>query len=462
MDRSLPPRIATPVPGPRTRALGRRLRAVESRNVTFLGPDFPVFWTRASGANVEDADGNRFLDLIGAFGVQVAGHAHPRITEAICGQATRLPHGMGDVHPPEVKVEFLEALAEHLPWGGESRSVLASAGSEAVEIALKTALLATGRPGIVAFEGGYHGLTLGALATTERDDFRRPFAPRLYEGVRFVPFPAPGRQDDALAALARALAAEPPVGAVILEPIQGRGGVRVPPPGALAEVARLAREAGALVVYDEVFTGVARTGDFLALEHEGVVPDLVCLGKALGGGLPLSACAGPREVMDAWPTSPGEALHTSTFLGHPLACAAGRTLLEVVREEGLVARARELGTLLRAALAADARLEVRGRGAFLGFAPAGGGEEAAEFGVRVAEAALRRGVIVLPAGRHGEVVELSPPLVLSDEGARLGAELLLESVAEVLAGDGPAGGGPAGDESAGDDGGGDTPGAPAV
>ncbi|MGD8362160.1 MAG: aminotransferase class III-fold pyridoxal phosphate-dependent enzyme, partial [Gemmatimonadota bacterium] len=158
--------------------------------MTHLTPAFPVFWDSACGTNVRDVDGNVFLDLTGAFGVSVAGHRNPLITQEIRDQAERLVHGMGDVHPPAKKVELLEALARIVPWA-DSRAILGSSGSEAVEAALKTALLATRRPGIVAFEGAYHGLTLGSLAVTEREDFREPFRKRLYPGVRFVPFPEP-------------------------------------------------------------------------------------------------------------------------------------------------------------------------------------------------------------------------------------------------------------------------------
>lgn len=439
---SLLPHLPVPPPGPATRALARRLRAVESRNVTFLGDDFPVFWTEARGANVRDADGNVYLDLTGAFGVALAGHAHPRITEAIRRQAGILIHAMGDVHPAEVKVRLLERLGGLTPWD-DPRTVLASAGSEAVEAALKTALLATGRPGIVAFEGSYHGLTLGALATTARDDFRNPFRPRLYPGVRFVPFPT--EEEDlvrSLDALDRALeagdAARHSVGAVIVEPIQGRGGVRVPPPGFLEGVAGRARDAGALFILDEVFTGMGRTGDLFAFQHEGVAPDLLCLGKALGGGLPLSACIGPAAIMDAWPESTGEALHTSTFLGHPLACASALAFFDVLDAEDLPGRSRVAGDQLRSLL--EEELEgvphvgpVRGRGLLLGVELLGspgaetGGSGPAPWpggGARMATAALREGLLVLPAGERGEVVELTPPALVGDGQLRWATEAL--------------------------------------
>ena len=176
---SLLPRIETPPPGPRSLNLAQRLSQVESRNITHLTPDFPVFWEEAGGSNVRDVDGNVYLDLTGAFGVSAAGHNPPAVVEGIRAQAGCLMHGMADVLPPAKKVEFLEALIGLGPWP-DPRVILGSSGSEAVEAALKTALLVTGRPGVLAIEGAYHGLTSGPLATTHREEFRGPFLSRLY------------------------------------------------------------------------------------------------------------------------------------------------------------------------------------------------------------------------------------------------------------------------------------------
>jgi 4-aminobutyrate aminotransferase/(S)-3-amino-2-methylpropionate transaminase len=433
---------------------------VESRNVTWTGERFPVFWDAARGANVRDVDGNVYVDLTAAFGVSLAGHAHPRIVEAVTEQSGRLVHGMGDVHPPAIKVLLLERLAALAPWGG-ARGVLASAGSEAVEVALKTAQLRTGRAGILAFEGAYHGLTLGALATTGRAYFRSPFAERLFGGVAFAPFPdprdGPKAAERALDAVERALAHGAPngdpVGAVIVEPVQGRAGVRLPPDGFLAGVTERARAAGAVIVADEVFTGAGRCGEFIVSERFGLEPDLVCLGKAIGGGLPLSACVGRADVMDAWPPSPGEALHTSTYLGHPLGCAAALAHLELL-EEGVLERARALGDdllrRLRAALAGTTGVgEVRGAGLLLGIelveGERGGGSGGRQGGangaagrlpsggaaVRAAHAALAEGFLVLPAGEEGHVVELSPPTCLTVEQVEAAVAALARVVSRV-------------------------------
>lgn len=413
---------------PADRDWAGRLARVECRNVTDVR-HAPPFWTEARGPRVRDVAGKVFLDFTGAFGVALAGHRHPLVEARLRSQAGRLLHGMGDIHPPAVKVEFLEALAAILPWP-ESRIIPGLSGSDAVEAALKTAQLATGRPGIVAFAGSYHGLTLGALATTHRDHFRTPFSERLADQVRFVPFPAPpSGAVGVLGTVTRLLdgASPVPVGAVIVEPIQGRAGVRIPPPGFLAELAGIVAERGALLIADEIFTGMGRTGTNFACDQEGVTPDLVCLGKALGGGMPLSACCGPVEVMNAWPSSTGEAIHTSTFLGNPMSCAAGLGFLEALAGDDLAGRARRLGAealsfLSEALNGCDRVAAVRGRGLMLGV------EMRDASGPDVTRRALERGLIVLPAGERGEVVELTPPAILTRDELRAGLEILVAAI----------------------------------
>ena len=443
---ALPSLVAQP-PGPRSRAFGERLRSVESRNVTYLSEDFPVFWEEARGSNVRDVDGNVYVDFTAAFGVSFAGHRHPRIQRALAEQSGRLIHGMGDVHPPALKLELLERLSALAPWE-ETRTVLGSSGSEAMEAALKTAELSTGRSGIIAFEGGYHGLTVGSLAVTARRDFREPFRARVHQGVAFAPFPQREREAEvALAEVQRLLSEGIPVqgdqpreavGAVVVEPVQGRAGVRIPPSGFLGRLAELTRADGSLLIFDEIFTGLGRTGVVFEHEREGVLPDLVCLGKALGGGLPLSACLGSREVMDAWPESGGAALHTSTFLGHPLSCATALAFLDVLESEKLVARSLDLGErivgrLNEALSTLTGVRQVRGRGLLIGIEL--GSEEggpAPGVGARVAEAALGRGLLVLPAGGQGEVVQIAPPAVSSDAQVDFGIYCLVETISEAL------------------------------
>jgi 4-aminobutyrate aminotransferase/(S)-3-amino-2-methylpropionate transaminase len=419
----LAPSLVTAVPGPRSRALGARLARVESRNVTGQEPTAPIFWERALGANVWDVDGNRYVDLCAGFGVANAGHSHPRIAAAVAEQSERLLHAMGDLQPAAVKVELLDALASLFPGGCEARAVLGSSGSDAVEIALKTAMLATGRPGVIAFAGAYHGLALGALDATWRPLFREPFRERLPHATVFARFG--DLRDVERAAAASAL----PIGAVIVEPIQGRGGERIPPAGFLRELRELCTRERWLLVADEVYTGFGRTGRYFACDHEGVVPDLLCVGKGLASGMPISACLGLAAVMDAWPPARGEAIHTQTFLGHPPGCAAALANLAVLREEKLVERSGELGVRalarLRAALAGRRGIaDVRGRGLLLGIEC-----ESAERALGACGRALARGVICAASGDALEVVSITPPL-------SIGADVLdaaLELVAECLA-----------------------------
>lgn len=439
------PDIRVPPPGPASKALAARLARVESRNITFLADDWPVFWEEAVGGNVRDADGNVYLDLTSAFGVSLLGHAPAPVLRALTEQS-KLIHGMGDIHPPVKKLELLEALADVSPWP-DTKAVLAGSGSEAVEAALKTARLASGRPGVLAFEGGYHGLTLGSLAATERPHFRRGFEERLYGGVAFAPYPDSLRDEDAdgrrsLEAVGRFLEEGAPngdpIGTVVIEPVQARGGCRVPPEGFLAELSRMARKAGAVVVADEIFTGLGRCGVMFASERLGLEADVICVGKALGGGIPISACLGPAEVMDAWPPSDGEAIHTSTFLGHPLACAAAVEVLHEIREGTVQADAERVGAELlrglRETLGSHPAVgEIRGVGLLLGvdLVEADGRAPAAGAGAHVARRALAEGLILLPAGDPGHVVELTPPVTLTDEQVSFTVETLARVIHEV-------------------------------
>ena len=423
LPETLAPALVGAVPGPRSRALAARLARVESRNVTALEP-VPIFWERARHANLWDVDDNRYVDLTAAFGVANVGHAHPDVVHAVAHQAETLLHGMGDVHPARVKVELLEKLASIYPRGlGSSggaagapdvRGVLSSSGSDAVETAIKTAMLATGRAGILAFEGAYHGLSFGALDCTWRSDFKAPFSARLPGATRFARY---GDLDDVRRTADRPGEA---IGAVLVEPIQGRGGERVPPDGFLTGLRALCDERGWLLIADEIYTGLGRTGARFACDHEGVVPDLLCIGKGLASGMPLSACLGLARCFDAWPRSTGEALHTQTFLGHPASCAAALASLAVSERWELPARASVLGTtvlehLSRRLAGASAVAEVRGRGLMIGIECA-----RPEIAHVATQAMLERGYVLLPSGPEGRVLSLTPPLSIG-AGALLAA-----------------------------------------
>jgi acetylornithine/succinyldiaminopimelate/putrescine aminotransferase len=302
---------------------------------------------------------------------------------------------MGDVHPNELKLKLARELVG-LTFGrwnkSEGRVIFANSGAEAVEVATKTAAIHTKRPGIIAFEGAYHGLTYGALDTTWRADFRSPFSKQLGHFTAHVPF---GRLPD--------VAKIQDFGAVIVEPIQGRGGIVVPPNDFLPRLRRFCDDHGLVLILDEIYTGFCRTGRWFACEHSGVVPDLVCVGKAMAGGFPISACIGSAKVMDSWPESRGEAIHTSTFMGNPLGCAAALASVGEMKRLKLDARSRELGDWLAARLARIGK--VRGRGLMLGLE--------VDNAVPIIEKLLQRGVLALPEGSQSEVLGLTPPLVIT-------------------------------------------------
>ena len=370
----------------------------------------PIVWVEACGANVIDADGNRYVDLTSGFGAAFVGHRHPRVVAALKRQADRLLHALGDLHPSDVKIELLERLCALAPWS-HTRGMLSLSGADAVTAALKTAVMATGKTGVVAFEGGYHGLTYGPLAVSGfAKRFREPFEEQLQSGVHFARWPEPEvGLDAALQALPRDWNA---IGAVIVEPIQGRAGVRLPPPGFLEALKRMCEQNQALLIVDEVFTGVGRCGAWWRSVDEGVTPDVICVGKALGGGLPVSACLASDDVMRAWGTPEREAIHTGTFYGDPLGASAALATIELIEREQLAQRAAERGDAFASALRAE-RLpgvsEVRHAGLMLGLQLQHPGHA-----LTITRALLEHGYLVLPAGTSADVLQLSPPVTVSE------------------------------------------------
>ncbi len=420
------PEVITEIPGPESRRLAGELRRHESRNVTYVNKEWPVFWDRAEGVNVWDVDGSRYLDLTSAFAVAGLGHGRRELVEVMRKQAGILLHGMGDVHPTRLKGELCARLSEvtFSRWGaGDGKVVLSNSGFEAVETALKTAVLETGRKGILAFEGGYHGLGYGALLPGGFEKFRQPFASQLASLTQWLPCPRSG--DDLAGTKKRLDALEArTIGVVIVEPIQGRGGILIPPAGFLALLREWCDEQGVLLIADEIYTGFGRTGALFACEHEGVVPDLICLGKALSGGFPISACVGKADIMDAWPESTGEALHTSTFLGHPVGCAMALEALRLHQDpetgQAVHRVERVLGSALRE-LRFEGLQEVRGCGAMWGV-EVGDGAEAN----RIVLGMLRKGFLLLAGGPEGKVLSFTPPFEISEQEVEACVKLLAE------------------------------------
>lgn len=462
------PLIKTQVPGPASEALIDELartecpaitaRRARRRRETGVGQD-PIVWEQALGANVQDVDGNVFVDLTAAFAVCGLGHRHPKVVEAAHRQLDTLIHAMGDVYPSRAKIELGRALAQVMP-GELEQSILGLSGASAVEAALKTAAIHTGKPGVIAFWGGYHGLSYGALAPTAyRKNFREPFLGQLNPHMIHVPYPdtyrppfglgfdTPAAQvGQVVLGYIRQLLTHPAtgaqgIGAILIEPLQGRGGEVEAAPGFLKGLREIADEFGLVLIFDEIYTGFARTGHMFACEHDGVLPDIMCVGKALGGGFPISAAVGTAKVMGAWGESKGEAVHTSTFLGNPLGCAMATASLQVLSSQGWPQQVFDKGQALRQRLEAlQARFghvigAVRGRGLMLGLDLVKDVQTRAPDGalaIGLMDYCLKRGYLVLPSGIDGHVLAICPPFVISQ--AQLdGFMAVLEEGLEALA-----------------------------
>jgi 4-aminobutyrate aminotransferase len=417
------------------RAASERVTEARARYVARGATTPELVVAEAEGSRIVDVDGNSFLDFAGGIGCQNTGHRHPAVVEAIKEQVDRYLHQCFIVGTYEPYVEVCRQLAELSPCGqGEQRSFLVSTGAEAVENAVKISRAATGRPAVVVFDYAFHGRTLLAMTMTSKVvPYKRgfgPFAPEVYR----VPAPYPYRgvsSDDAIERLEHLFKADvdpETVACVVLEPVQGEGGFIAMPPDYPARLQEICRKHGILYVDDEVQSGVGRTGKMWAIEHyEGVEPDLLVSGKSIGGGLPLAGVTGRAEIVDA--------VHVGglggTFAGNPLSCAAAVAVLDIVSDPDFLARARELGSHMRARLEEMANDhpeigEVRGLGPML----------ALEFVERtpdranvVVSAAFERGVVLLSCGLYGNVIRLLPPLTIAEAEVDEGLAVLEESLA---------------------------------
>jgi acetylornithine/LysW-gamma-L-lysine aminotransferase len=368
-------------------------------------PKRPIALVRGQGARVWDADGREYIDCIAGHGVASLGHCHPTVTAAIQEQAELLVTCSETLYNDQ-RAALLAELAAHVP-GDLSRAFLCNSGAEAVEGAIKITRLFTGRPGVVATMRGFHGRTLGALSATWNQKYRKPFTP-LVPGFSHVPF-------NDLEAMAAHVTED--TAAVLVEVVQGEGGVRLGDADYFRGLRRLCDERGALLIVDEIQTGLGRTGCWFAYEHVGITPDLLCLGKAIGGGLPMGAVLW-RKALGTLPAG----VHGSTFGGNPLVCAASRSVLRTLAEEDLPARAASLGQEFMAGLRGiESPLvrEVRGRGLMVGV-------ELRRRVTPVLKQLMGRGVLALPAGPT--VVRFLPPLVI--EEAEL--QVVLETLRDVL------------------------------
>ena len=428
--------LATPVPGPRSQELHARKLASVSAGI---GTMLPVYVDRAGGGILVDVDGNHLIDFGSGIAVTTVGNAAPEVAAAVQRQVADFTHTCFMVTPYEEYVAVCEKLAELTPGDHEKRSVLLNSGAEAVENAVKIARHHTGRDGIVVLEHAYHGRTNLTMALTAKNmPYKHrfgPFAGEVHRAPMAYPYRWPGGPEacaeeafDAFVATVSTQVGAENCAAVLVEPIQGEGGFIVPPPGWLARVADWCREHGVLLVADEIQTGFARTGDWFACDHEGVVPDLVTTAKGMAGGLPLAGVTGRAEVMDS--------VHVGglggTYGGNPVACAAALAAIAIMESDDLCGRARDLEAIFRPRLEALAERhpdrvgDVRGRGAMLAVELVSDGPGRTPdpaLTAAVHRACSAQGLVTLTCGTYGNVFRFLPPLTIGDDLVQEGLDL---------------------------------------
>ncbi|MGH7407087.1 MAG: aspartate aminotransferase family protein [Candidatus Methylomirabilales bacterium] len=426
---------------------GSKIEALRARDQDSVAPAVyrhtPLAFSRGEGVYLFDLDGRRYLDFAAGIATCNVGHCHPRVVEAIRDQAARLIHPCDHVGLYEAYVQFSERIRSLCPGAlREGKVLLVNSGTEAIEGALKLARVATGRQGVIAFLGAFHGRGQGALSvTTSKSAYRRGLA-GLLAGTAYALYPGAFPELEGGDALGTALAfletltktVLPPedLAAVLVEPILGEGGYIVPPDGFLLALRGFCDRHGALLIADEIQTGWARTGRLFAVEHWGVTPDIMTLAKATGGGLPLGAIVARRDVMDRWPP----AAHGTTFGGNPVACRAGLATIAVILEEDLAGNAERLGAHVRNALEGTrsrtpALAAVRGKGLMLGAVLRGpSGEPAVSETAAVIAAAAEGGLVLTKCGDN--VLRISPPLILTGEQADEGLAILAKALEQVF------------------------------
>lgn len=439
--------IRTEIPGPRSKALMRRRQAALPRALSHATP---IFAASAAGSHVTDVDGNVYLDLAGGIGVMNVGHSQPAVVDAVKKQVERFTHTCFSVAPYESYIALAERLAAITPGKFAKKTFLVNSGAEAVENAVKIARHATGRPGVMVFEDGFHGRTLFALSLTSKvSPYKVGFGP-FASGILRVPYAYcyrcpvsrtfPECEFECVHSIEqyfRRYADPKSIAAVVVEPVLGEGGFVVPPVGFLTELAALCRKYGILIIADEVQTGFGRTGRMFACEHEGLEPDLLVIAKSLAAGFPLAAIVGRADLMDG----PVEGGLGGTYVGNPVACAAALAVLDLFESGDFLARAESIGVRIEARAKEWASRfafvgDVRRRGAMVAVelvrnratkAPA------KEETQQIVRHAYEHGVLLIAAGTFGNVIRFLAPLVMTDDELDEALDVMTSCFAGVVA-----------------------------
>lgn len=432
------------IPGEKSRALLARRQASVARGVSAT---MNVFAAKAEGAIIEDVDGNRFIDFAGGIGTMNVGHVRPEVAQAISEQAHKFIHTCFAVMMYEPYVALAERLATLTPGNFPKKALFLNSGAEAVENAVKIARYATGRPAIITFDNAFHGRTLMTMTLTAKvKPYKHRFGPYAPEVYR-APYPYPYRMNmtpeqashfclQELERMFNGEVAPDEVAAVIIEPVQGEGGFMISPPGFLRDLKAICEKHGILFIADEIQSGFCRTGKMFAVEHDGVIPDLVTIAKSMGAGMPISGVVGRADIMDAPP--PGTL--GGTYSGNPVACAAALAVLDIYEQEDLATRSRQIGqAVLERFDTLQKRYQiigdVRGLGGMVAMElvkERSTREPDAQTTGAILAAAHRRGLVLIRAGMYDNVIRILVPLTVTDAQLQEGLDILEAAFTEVV------------------------------
>ncbi|MBN1257412.1 MAG: aspartate aminotransferase family protein [Planctomycetes bacterium] len=442
------PKMKTAAPGPKSKKVCKQLEKYESPSSSFIkAGKIPVIWREGKGANIEDVDGNVYVDLTSGFCVAGIGHCNPKVVEAIQKQAGILLHSQGILNPNEPRAELVKKIAEITPKG-LNKTILVNTGAEAVELAMKTARVYNQRSTVMAFQGGFHGKTYGALAVTARRQYRAAFEPIGLPRVH-APYPycyrCPFDKEASTCCnfcakylenlLDNDSSGVSDISAIILELIQGHDGWIVPPKEFVKKLREICTKRKILLIADEIITGFGRTGEWFASNYFGIVPDIMIVAKGIAGGFPISAVIGKNEIMDAW----GPAMHSSTFLGNPVGTAACLAAIKEIESQKYVEVSRKKGAEIKKLLYKLQEKhpiigDVRGVGMMMGVelvkdritkVPAT--KETAE----IVKMMQSQGVIVNQGGTSGNVLKMSPPFVITPAQIKVAFQILDDCISKV-------------------------------
>lgn len=429
-------KLLTKIPGPNSKKFISKLSKLEAPGLTLMDTDLSIVWEKSSGTKILDVDGNEYIDFASGLNVANVGHTNQEVLKPVREQLDLLLQGMGDFHSNNRKIEFLEKLNEIIPMNNP-RYILSVNGSDAVDSALKTASLYTGKSQFISFYGGYHGMGAKSLEVTARHHFRNPFTKELPKSTTFLPYPYAYRPifdsqpekntEECLKLVEQTIensaSGSNDIAGIIIESFQGRGGVVEAPKEFLQGLREICTRNNIVLILDEILSGFGRTGKWFGFEHSNIEPDIITIGKGLSSGFPISVCCGKEEIMSVWSKYEGESIHTSTFQGNPVGCVLATSVINYIKNSNLLDRSEKLGDYFIGKLRKEIGFynkvgDIRGKGLMIGIEfimDKNDKSPDSDYCWTVMKKGLKNGLVFLNGGHNVNVLCLTPPLVITKE-----------------------------------------------